>query len=271
LVFFLRVLILLSLSPFSKRRQGSAGLAPKKALKTGLASAAGAAARHAGWLASAQGALERGAQAARVAMGQASQADPSVGAAIMPGEAADMAVASSPTDLLPVPASTPAGAVADSSAELSIAADVGMAEAPPLVVIPDLPVLGHEEKAAVVAEVGDRRPASLAEERPNTSIAAVPEALAAGGPNALVEVRVEPWPVLGSSGLIPARLNLDEWCGRPLRFWSHATSDSEPLLSLDDELEERTQDNFCEYIEVATRSLRSAMETLSRDVPKSSR
>jgi hypothetical protein len=37
-----------------------AGLAPKKALKTESASAAGAAARHVGWLASTQGALERG-------------------------------------------------------------------------------------------------------------------------------------------------------------------------------------------------------------------
>jgi hypothetical protein len=201
-------------------------------------------------------------------MGQASQANPSAGAAIMPGEAADVAAASSPADLLPVPASTPAGAVADSPAEPSVAANVGMAEAPPPVVVPDLPVLGHEERVAVVAEVGDRRPASLAEERPNTSIAAVAEVLTTGGPDALVEVRAEPWPVLGSSDLIPARLNLDEWCGWPLWFWSHATSDSESLLSLDDELEERTRENFHEYIEAATRSLRSAMETLSRDVPR---
>jgi hypothetical protein len=48
---------------FSKRRQGSTGLAPRKALKTGLASAAGATAHHAIWLASVQSALERGAQA----------------------------------------------------------------------------------------------------------------------------------------------------------------------------------------------------------------
>jgi hypothetical protein len=99
-------------------------------------------------------------------------------------------------------------------------------------------------------------------------IAAVPEALAVGGPDALVEVHAEPWPVLGSSGLIHAQLNLDEWCGRPLRFWSHAISDPEPLLSLDDELEERTRDNFHEYIEAMTRSLRLAVETLSRDVPR---
>jgi hypothetical protein len=196
------------LSPlFSKRRQGPAGLAPTKALKTGSASAAGVAARNAGWLASAQGALRRGAQAARVAMGQASQADPPVGVAIMPGEATDTAAAPSPPDLLLAPASIPARAVADSSAESPVAADVGMVDAPPLVVIPDLPVLGHEERAAVVAEVGNRRPATLAEGRPSTSTAVVPDASAAGGPNALVEGRVEPWPVLGGGGLTPAQLN----------------------------------------------------------------
>jgi hypothetical protein len=203
LVFSLCVLNLPSLS-FSKRRQGLADLAPTKALKTKPASAAGAAARHAGWLASAQGALRRGAQAARVTMGQASPADPPAGAAIMPGEATDAAAASSPVDLLSAPTSTPAGAVADSPAEPPVAADVGMVEAPPPVVIPDLPVLGHEERAAIVAEVGDRRPATLAKGRPSMSTAATPDASAAGGPDALVEGRAEPWPVLGSSGLIPA-------------------------------------------------------------------
>jgi hypothetical protein len=137
-------------------------------------------------------------------MGQASQADPPVGAAITPGEAADAAVVPSPPDMLPAPASTPARAVANSPADPPVAADVGMVEAPPPVVIPDLPVLGHEERVAVVAEVGDRRPATLAEGRPSTSIAAVPDVSAAGGPNALVEGRAEQWPVLGSSGLIPA-------------------------------------------------------------------
>jgi hypothetical protein len=193
----------LSLS-FSKRRQGLAGLAPRKALKTGPASAAGAAAHHAGWLASAQDTLERGAQAAQLAMGQASQADPSIGATIMPGEAADATAASSPTDLLSVSAPTPARAVVDSSAEPPVTADVGMAEAPLPVVPADLPVLGHEERAAVVAEVGDRRPATLAEERPSTSTAVVPDASTAGGPNALVEGCVEPRPVPWGSGLIPA-------------------------------------------------------------------
>jgi hypothetical protein len=170
--------------------------------------------------------------------------------------------------LVPAPASTPAGAVADSPAEPPVAADVGMVEAPPPVVIPDLPILGHEERVAVVAEVGDRRPTTLAEGRPSTSIAAVPDASVAGGPDALVEGRVELWPVLGSSGLIPAQLNPNEWCGQPLLFWSRDTSGPEPLLSLNDELEERSQDNFREYIEAAMRSLWSTMEILSRDVPR---
>jgi hypothetical protein len=201
-------------------------------------------------------------------MGQASQANPPVGAAIMPGEAAGAAAAPSPPDLLPAPASTPVGAVVDSPAEPPVAADVGMIEAPPPVVIADLPVLGHEERAAIVAEVGDRRPATLAEKRPSTSTVAVPDASTAGGPDASVEGRVEPWPVLGSSGLIPAQLNPNEWCGQPLLFWSRDTLDLESLLSLNDELEERSRDNFCEYTEAAMRSLRSTMEILSRDVPR---
>jgi hypothetical protein len=175
------------------------------------------------------------------------------------GEAADTAAAPSPPDLLPTPASTPAWAVADSPVEPPVAADVGMVEVPPPVVIPDLPVLGHEERAAVIAEVGDRRPTTLAEGRPSTSTAAVPDASAAGGLDALVEGRVEPWPILGSSDLIPAQLNPNEWCGQLLLFWSRDASDPEPLLSLNDEQEERSQDIFREYIEATTRSLRSTI------------
>jgi hypothetical protein len=119
---------------------------PRKALKTGLASAVGAAAHQVGWLASAQSALERGAQAARVAMGQVARANPSVEAAIVPEETADAAMAPSPSDLLLAPASTPAGAVADSPVEPPVAPDVGMVEEPPLVVVPDLPSLGHKER-----------------------------------------------------------------------------------------------------------------------------
>jgi hypothetical protein len=122
------VLNLPSLS-FSKQRQGPTGLTPTKALKTKPASAAGAAARHASWLASAQGALQRGAQAAQVATGQAFQADPHARAAIVPREAADAATALSPPDLLPAPASTPAGADTDLPAAPPVPADVGMVEA----------------------------------------------------------------------------------------------------------------------------------------------
>jgi hypothetical protein len=103
------------------------------------------------------------------------------------GEAADAAAAPSPLDLLPAPTSSPAGAVTDSPAPPPVAADVGVVEAPPLVVLPDLSVLGHEERVVVVAEVGDRWPATVAEEGPNTSTAVVLDASAAGGPNALVE------------------------------------------------------------------------------------
>jgi hypothetical protein len=99
----------------------------------------------------------------------------------VPEEIANAAVALSLPDLLPVPASTPAGAIADSPVEPPVAPDVGIAEAPLLEVAPDLPSLGHKERAAAVAEVGDRGPASLAEGRPNTSTAMVPEALTAGG------------------------------------------------------------------------------------------
>jgi hypothetical protein len=199
-------------------------------------------------------------------MGQASQVDPPVGAAIKPGEAVDVAMAPSPPVLLSAPASIPAGAVADSPAEPPITADVEMAEAPPPLVIPDLPIFDHEEGAVVVAVVGERRHVTLAEERPDTSTAVAPDESIAGGPDASVAGHAEPWPVLGSSGLIPMQLNPNEWCGQPLLFWSRDTS--EPLLSLNDELEEQFRDNFREYTEAAMRSLRTTMEILSRDVPR---
>jgi hypothetical protein len=184
----------------------------------------------------------------------------------MSGEAVDAVAAPSPPVLSLAPASIPAGAVADSPAEPPVATDVGMAEAPPPLVIPVLPIFDHEEGAAVVAEVGERRPATLAKERPETSTAVAPDAPTAGGPDASAKGRAEPWPVLGSSSLIPTQLNPNEWCGQPLLFWSRDTS--EPLLSLNDELEEQFWDHFREYTEAAMRSLRSTMEILSRDVPR---
>jgi hypothetical protein len=78
--------------------------------------------------------------------------------------------------LLLVSALTPAGVVADLPMEPPVTAEIGMVEAPPPMVIPDLSVLGQEEGAAVVAEVSDRRPATLAEEGPSMSTAVVPDA-----------------------------------------------------------------------------------------------
>jgi hypothetical protein len=112
----------------------------------------------------------------------------------MPGEATDATAAPSPPDVSSVPASTPAVVVADSPAEPSITPDVGMVGASLLAVVPDLPVPGPEEGADAVAEVGDWKPATLAEER------------------------ATPRPVLGGSVLIPAQRNPNEWCGQAFRF-----------------------------------------------------
>ena len=59
-------------------------------------------------------------------MGQASQANPSIGATIVPGEVADVAAAPSPPDVLPAPAQAPAEAVAGLPVEPPVAADAGM-------------------------------------------------------------------------------------------------------------------------------------------------
>jgi hypothetical protein len=184
----------------------------------------------------------------------------------VPGEAADVAAAPSPPDVLPAPAPAPAEVVAVLPVEPPVAADAGMAEVPLLKVVSDLPSLGHKEGAAVVVEVGDRRPASLAEGRPSTLSAMVPDASTAGGPNALEEGRAKLRPVLGSGNLIPARRNPNEWCGQVLRFWTRSAS--KPLFVLDDEREEQSRDELREYAEAAMGSLRSTMEILSRDVPR---
>jgi hypothetical protein len=76
------------------------------------------------------------------------------------GETAGAAAALSPPDGLPAPTPASAEAVAVLPVEPPIAADAEMAEAPLL-------------------EIGDRKPASLAEE--------VPDASTAGGPDALEE------------------------------------------------------------------------------------
>jgi hypothetical protein len=199
-------------------------------------------------------------------MGQTSQADPSIGAAIVPGEDAGVAAALSPPVVLPAPAPAPAEAIAVLPVEPPVAADAGMAEVPLLEVISDLPSLGHKERAAAVAEVGDRKPASLAEGRPSTLSAMVPDASIAGGPDALEEGCAELRPVLGSGDLIPERRDPNEWCGQALRFWTRGAS--KPLFVLDDEREEQSRDELREYAEATMGSLRSTMDILSRDVPR---
>jgi hypothetical protein len=109
-------------------------------------------------------------------MGRAPQADPSVKAAIVPGETAGAAVALSPPDGLPAPAPASAEAVVVLPVEPPIAADAEMAE-------------------ALLLEVDDRKPASLAEE--------VPDASTAGGPDALEEGAQNRGPSWGATTLSP--------------------------------------------------------------------
>jgi hypothetical protein len=103
-------------------------MAPRKALKTVPASAASAAPGHAGRLASTQDAPKRGAQAARVAVGRAPQADPSVEAAVASRETASAAAALSPPDVLPAPTPASAEAVVVLPVEPPVTADAETAE-----------------------------------------------------------------------------------------------------------------------------------------------
>jgi hypothetical protein len=203
------------------------------------ASAAGAAPGLAGRLASTQGAPKQGAQAAQVVVGRVPEGNSSVEAAVMPREAAGAAAASSPPGGLSVLSQAYAEVVAVLVVEPPVAADVEMAEAPPL-------------------EVGDQEPAPLSEE--------VLDARAAGGADALEEGGAEPRPVLGSGDLILVRRGPNERRGERLRFWTRGAS--EPLLVLDDEREEQTWDELRERAEATMGSLRLTLEVLSRDVPR---
>jgi hypothetical protein len=49
-------------------------------------------------------------------------------------------------------------------------------------------------------------------------------------------------------------------------FWGHDTS--EPLLSLNDEGEERLRKVFHDYSEAVMRSLKTATDVLSQDIPR---
>jgi hypothetical protein len=166
----------------SKRRHGSTGLAPWKALKTAPASAAGAALGLAGQLVSTQGAPKQGAQAAQVAVGRAPEADPSVEAVVVSRETAGAAAASSPPGVLPVLVPASVEAVAALAVEPPVAVDAEMAE-------------------VLLLEAGDRKPAPLAEE--------VPDAPTAGGADALEEGAQNRGPSRGSAtlssrGIVPA-------------------------------------------------------------------
>jgi hypothetical protein len=86
----------------SKRSHGLTDLAPRKALKTASASAAGAAPGLAVQLTFSQGAPQRGAQAAPVAVERVPEAGSSAEAAIVLEEAASADVASGPPDMPPV-------------------------------------------------------------------------------------------------------------------------------------------------------------------------
>jgi hypothetical protein len=91
------------------------------------ASIASAAPGLAGQLAFLQDALERGAQAAQVAVGRAPEVDSSVEAAVVPRETAGAAAASSPPDALPALAPASAEVVAVLAVEPPVAADAEMA------------------------------------------------------------------------------------------------------------------------------------------------
>jgi hypothetical protein len=223
----------------SKRRHGSTGLAPRKVLKTASASAASAAPGRTGRLASSRDAPKQGAQAVRVAVRRASEADPSVEAAVVPRETAGAAAASSPPDVLPALAPASAEVVVVLAVEPPVAADAEMAEAPLL-------------------KAGDQKPAPLVEE--------VPDAPTAGGADGLEEGGAEPRPVLGSGALVLARRGPNERRGQALRFWTRGAS--KPLFVLDDEREEQSRDELRECAEATMGSLRSTMEVLSRDVPR---
>jgi hypothetical protein len=73
-------------------------------------------------------------------------------------------------------------------------------------------------------------------------------------------------PSWGSSGLIPTQLNPNEWGAQSLVFWGRDTS--EPLLSLNDEGEEKLRKVFRDYSEAVMRSLKMAMDVFSQDIPR---
>jgi hypothetical protein len=113
----------------SKRSHGLTDLAPRKALKTTPASTAGAAPGLAVQLTSSQGAPQKGAQAAPVAVERVPEAGSSAEAAIVLEEAAAADVAPAPPDMPPVLAPVATEVAAAPVGERPVAADAEMAEA----------------------------------------------------------------------------------------------------------------------------------------------
>jgi hypothetical protein len=113
----------------SKRSHGLTDLAPQKALKTASASAAGVVPGLAVQLTFSQGAPQRGAQAAPVAVERVPEAGSSAEVAIVLEEAASAGVASGPPDMPPVLAPVAAEAAAVPIGERPVAVDTEMAEA----------------------------------------------------------------------------------------------------------------------------------------------
>jgi hypothetical protein len=113
----------------SKRSHGLTDLAPRKALKTASASAAGAAPGLAVQLTFSQGAPQRGAQAAPVTVERVPEAGSSIEVAVALGEAAGVVVASGLPDMPPALAPAAAEAAAVPVGERPVAADAEMAEA----------------------------------------------------------------------------------------------------------------------------------------------
>jgi hypothetical protein len=115
--------------PLSKRSHGLIDLAPRKALKTASAYAAGAAPGLAVQLTFSQGAPQQGAQAAPAAVERVPEAGSSAEAAIVLEEAADADVAPAPSDVPVVLALVATEAVVVPVRERPVAVDTETAEA----------------------------------------------------------------------------------------------------------------------------------------------
>jgi hypothetical protein len=140
------------------------------------ASAASAVPGLAGQLTPSQDAPKRGAQAAQVVVGRAPEADSSVEAAVVLREAAGVAVASSPPDVLSALAPASAEAVVVLAVESPVAVDAEMAEA-------SLPDASEKGGCGTTTHPGERQPRPhAAQSRRATSVAPVLDQWGFGSP-----------------------------------------------------------------------------------------